>query len=119
MGSTKWQPGLPIESVIKEDLNKISDLNLDDIDKAIEYLLYTMKKQVFIDKNKRTAVIFSNHYLISKGKGIIVIPAEKTEEFKSLIIPFYEEKDDKNKGVHKRKMLHENLKHIFLNFFMT
>ena len=94
IGGTKWQPDLPIESVIKEDLNKISDLNLDDVDKAIEYLLYTMKKQIFIDGNKRTAVIFSNHYLISKGKGIIVIPAEKTEEFKSLLIPFYEGKDN-------------------------
>ena len=94
IGGTKWQPDLPIESVIKEDLNKISDLNLDDVDKAIEYLLYTMKKQIFIDGNKRTAVIFSNHYLISKGKGIIVIPADKTEEFKSLLIPFYEGKDN-------------------------
>ncbi len=94
IGGTKWQPDLPIESVIKEDLNKISDLNLGDVDKAIEYLLYTMKKQIFIDGNKRTAVIFSNHYLISKGKGIIVIPAEKTEEFKSLLIPFYEGKDN-------------------------
>ncbi len=94
IGGTKWQPDLPIESVIKEDLNKISDLNLDDVDKAVEYLLYTMKKQVFIDGNKRTAVIFSNHYLISKGKGIIVIPAEKTEEFKNLLIPFYEGKDN-------------------------
>lgn len=94
IGGTKWQPDLPIESVIKEDLNKISELDLDDVDKATEYLLYTMKKQVFIDGNKRTAVIFSNHYLISKGKGMIVIPAEKTEEFKSLLIPFYEGKDD-------------------------
>ena len=94
IGGTKWQPDLPIESVIKEDLNKISDLNLDDVDKAIEYLLYTMKKQIFIDGNKRTAVIFSNHYLISKGKGIIVIPAEKTEKFKSLLISFYEGKDN-------------------------
>ena len=69
-------------------------MNLDDAGKTIEYLRYAMKKQIFIVGNKRTAVIFSNHYLISKGKGIIVIPAEKTEEFKSLLIPFYEGKDN-------------------------
>lgn len=104
IGGTKWQPDLPIESVVKEDLNKISDLNLDDVDKAIEYLLYAMKKQVFIDGNKRTAVVFSNHYLISKGEGIIVIPAEKTEEFKNLLIPFYEGKDnEKIRGFIKEK----------------
>lgn len=94
IGGTKWQPDLPIESVIKEDLNRISDMETDEVDKAIEYLLYTMKKQIFIDGNKRTAVIFSNHYLISKGKGIIVIPSEKTEEFKNLLIQFYEGKDN-------------------------
>ena len=37
---------------------------------------------------------YSNHYLISKGKGIIVIPAELTQEFKDLLIPYYEGKDE-------------------------
>lgn len=90
IGGTKWQPELPIESVIKEDLEEILQKNIDDIDKAIQILLYIMKKQIFIDGNKRTAVIFSNHYLISKGKGIIVIPVELTEEFKSLLVSYYE-----------------------------
>ena len=54
-----------------------------------------MKKQVFIDGNKRTAVIYSNHYLISRGKGIIVIPAELTDEFKDLLILYYEGRDEK------------------------
>lgn len=90
IGGTKWQPELPIESVIKEDLEEILKKNIDDIDKTIQILLYIMKKQIFIDGNKRTAVIFSNHYLISKGKGIIVIPVELTEEFKSLLVSYYE-----------------------------
>ncbi len=94
IGGTKWTPELPIESVIKEELEEIFNKNMEDIDKAIELLLYTMKKQVFIDGNKRTSVIFSNHYLISKGKGIIVIPAELTQEFKNLLIPYYEGKNE-------------------------
>ena len=95
IGGTIWKPDLPIESVIKEELEEIFSKELDDIDRAIELLLYIMKKQVFIDGNKRTAVIYSNHYLISKGKGIIVIPAELTEEFKDLLIPYYEGRDEK------------------------
>lgn len=95
IGGTTWKPDLPIESIIKEELEKIFSKELDDIDRAIELLLYTMKKQIFIDGNKRTAVIYSNHYLISKGKGIIAIPAELTEEFKDLLIPYYEGKDEK------------------------
>lgn len=95
IGGTTWKPELPIESIIKEDLEKIFNSKMDDVDRAIELLLYTMKKQVFIDGNKRTSVIYSNHYLISKGKGIIAIPAELTEEFKDLLIPYYEGKDEK------------------------
>ena len=95
IGGTKWIPDLPIESVIKEELEEIFYNKMDDVDRAIELLLYTMKKQIFIDGNKRTAVIFINHYLISKGKGIIAIPAELTDEFKNLLIAFYEGKDEK------------------------
>ncbi len=95
IGGTSWKPELPIESIVKEELEQIFNKKLDDVDKAIELLLYTMKKQVFIDGNKRTSVIYINHYLISKGKGIIAIPVELTEEFKDLLIPYYEGKDEK------------------------
>lgn len=96
IGGTKWTPELPIESVIKEELEEILNKKMDDVDKAIELLLYIMKKQVFIDGNKRTSIIYCNHYLISKGKGIIVIPAELTEEFKDLLILYYEGKEEDN-----------------------
>lgn len=52
-----------------------------------------MKKQIFIDGNKRTSIIFANHYLISKEKGIIVIPVELIGEYKDLLINYYEGKD--------------------------
>lgn len=95
IGGTKWTPELPIESVIKEELEEIFNKEMDVVDKAIELLLYIMKKQVFIDGNKRTSVIYSNHFLISKGKGIIVIPVEQTDKFKDLLISYYEGKDEK------------------------
>ena len=96
IGGTNWKPEIPIESTIKDELKNIFKLNIDDIDKAIEILLYVMKKQIFIDGNKRTAVIFANHYLISKAKGLIVIPNEKVEDYKKLLILYYEGKDEKS-----------------------
>lgn len=95
IGGTSWKPSLPIESVIKEELEEIYNSQKTIIDKAIELLLLVMKRQVFIDGNKRTAVIFANHFLISKGKGIIVVPAEHVEEYKRLLIMYYEGKDTK------------------------
>lgn len=56
--------------------------NIVEIDKAIDALLYVKKKQLFLDSNKRTAVIFANHILI-KGVGwLIVIPVELVNDYK-------------------------------------
>ncbi len=98
IGGTSWTPGIPIEADIKEDINNLlnNNNNSNDIDKAISLLLYVVKKQMFIDGNKRTSIVFANHYLISKGKGLIVIPVEKVEEYKKLLIDFYES-DNKEK----------------------
>ena len=93
ISGTNWTPDFPIESIIKEELNDIINKQISDIDKAIELLLYVMKKQIFIDGNKRTSIIFANHYLISKGKGIIVIPVKLIDEYKDLLINYYEGKD--------------------------
>ena len=48
--STKafWKPQLPIESLIKEELTELMNLDIDDIDKAIELLLFVMKKQIVV-----------------------------------------------------------------------
>lgn len=95
IGGTTWKPALPIESIIKEELNNIYTSNLSILDTTIEILLYIMKKQIFLDGNKRTAVIFANHFLISNGLGIIVIPTNATEEYKKLLISYYEGKEVK------------------------
>lgn len=99
IGGTNWTPDIPIESMIVEGLNNILNRKISNVDKAIELLLYVMKKQIYLDGNKRTAVIFANHFLISKGLGVIVIPADKTDEYKSLLISYYEGKDTKT--IHK------------------
>lgn len=95
IGGTTWTPDIPIESDIKEDLRNILEANQDDLEKAIKLLLYVVKKQMFIDGNKRTSVIFANHFLVSRGKGLIVIPAEKVEKYKNLLIKYYETDDSK------------------------
>ena len=94
IGGTTWSPELPDEATIKETINGILESNNDDVDKAIELLLFVVKTQAFIDGNKRTSVIFANHFLIGKGKGIIVIPVENVEEYKSLLIKYYETDDN-------------------------
>ena len=93
IGGTTWIPSIPIESRVVEELNGLLNSELDDVSLAIELLLYVMKRQIFIDGNKRTAVILANHHLISKGLGIISIPGDLVEDYKKMLIMYYEGKD--------------------------
>ena len=95
IGGSSYVPSIPIENNVKEKINNIIDSSLDDIDKSIELALYVMKTQIFIDGNKRTGIIFANHYLISKGKGLLVVPYDLVSEFKKLLVSYYEGKENK------------------------
>lgn len=93
IGGSSYIPPFPYESQVKEQLEAVLSIK-DDVERAISALLFVMKKQLFLDGNKRTAVLFANHILISKGKGIIVIPAERVQEYKELLIQYYESDND-------------------------
>ncbi len=90
IGGTKWKPQLPMEGEIKQDIKDILDSADNISQKAIKLLLYVMKKQIFIDGNKRTAVIFANHLLIKNACGLIVVPENLVDKFKTLLIYYYE-----------------------------
>lgn len=94
IGGTSYIPPLPIESLVKETILDIVGSVEDAVDVAITLCLYCMKTQIFNDGNKRTAVIFANHYLISKGGGMIVIPESQVTKFKRLLVAYYEDKDN-------------------------
>jgi len=105
IGGTNYVPPIPIEFDVKEKIEKIINSSNKDIDKAIELCLYVMKTQIFNDGNKRTAVIFANHYLISKGLGLLVIDYEKVSKFKKLLVNYYEDKDIESIKVFLRKCI--------------
>lgn len=90
IGGSSYIPPLPMEMVVKDQLTEIAERQKDAVDIAIELCLYCMKTQVFLDGNKRAAVIFANHYLIANGRGILVIPEKEVPEFKRLLVAFYE-----------------------------
>lgn len=90
IGGTSYVPPLPIESVVVERIDEIRKQDKEPIEIAIELCMYCMKTQVFKDGNKRASVIFSNHFLISKGMGLLVIPEKDVTKFKKLLIEYYE-----------------------------
>ena len=93
IGGSSYIPPLPMEFEVRERIEEILQYDTEDIDKAISLCLYTMKTQVFIDGNKRAAVIFANHFLIARGQGFLVIPEAHVAEFKKLLVDYYEGED--------------------------
>lgn len=90
IGGSKYIPPLPFIDQVREDIRNIAESNIAPLDRAVEALLYVKKKQLFLDGNKRTAVIFANHILVKNAAGLIVIPAERVDEYKKLLIHYYE-----------------------------
>ena len=62
-------------------------------ERAIEYMLYGMRNQLFWDGNKRTSTICANKIMIQNGNGIIKIPDDKLQEFTTLLSEFYTTND--------------------------
>ncbi|MGM9874004.1 MAG: Fic family protein [Bacilli bacterium] len=93
IGGSTYIPPIPSEYIVKQNIIDLLDSDLEDIDKAIELCLYVMKTQIYNDGNKRTAIVYANHYLISKGQGLLVIDYNKVSDFKKLLISYYEDKD--------------------------
>ncbi len=93
IGGTSWEPEMPDTGIIMESINKIEQI--EDIElRALKYFCYIARTQMFIDGNKRVAQLMANKVLIEHNIGIFQIPIEKLEEFKGLLIDFYETGDD-------------------------
>jgi len=92
IGGTSWKPDMPIESQIKEELADIHGI-ANTTDRAITIMLWCMRKQMFLDGNKRTAQFIGNKEMITGGAGILSIPIERQDAFRRLLITFYETND--------------------------
>ena len=94
IGGTTYIPPLPIEQIVREELDGILRGSGNEIETAIRLCLYCMKAQIFNDGNKRAAVIVANHYMIAHGQGLLVIPESVVPEFKRLLVAYYEDRDN-------------------------
>lgn len=92
IGGTSWKPDMPIESQIKEEIHDILTIR-EPTDRAITLMLYLMRKQMFLDGNKRTSMLAGNQVMIANGCGIISVPIEDQPEFTKLLVDYYESGD--------------------------
>lgn len=93
IGGTSWEPEMPHTGIIMDSMKEIE--RIEDVElRALKYFCYIARTQMFIDGNKRVAQLMANKILIQNNVGIFQIPIEKLEEFKGMLIDFYETGND-------------------------
>lgn len=85
---TDYIPDIPYKEKVEQDIFNILEIE-NSTEKAIEYMLYGMRSQLFWDGNKRTSTICANKIMIENGCGIIKVPDNKLESFTTLLSEFY------------------------------
>ena len=86
-------PEVPNEEDVIIKINSILQIE-NPTERAIEYMLYGMRAQLFWDGNKRTSSICANKIMIENGCGIIKISDENLEQFMTLLSEFYDTNDN-------------------------
>ena len=89
ISGTEYVPDIPKEDEVKTKLNEI--LAIENVTtRAIKYMLYGMRNQLFWDGNKRTSLISANKILIQNGKGILMVQDKHLKEFSQLLTQYYD-----------------------------
>ena len=81
MGGTSWVPDMPILAIESAT------------ERAITLMLWSMRRQMFPDGNKRTSMLAANQVMIQNGCGIISVPIEEQGAFTEKLVRFYETND--------------------------
>jgi hypothetical protein len=85
-----YTPAIPIESEVVSAINEIMSSEGSLTYKALKYMYYAMRTQLFWDGNKRTAIVSTNAIMMLDGLGIVNISEQQLEYWNQLLSEFYE-----------------------------
>ena len=88
ISGTDYTPEIPKEEKVISEIDNINQI-ANITERAIEYMLYGMRTQLFWDGNKRTSTICANAIMIKNGKGIIKVADKHLKEFNELLTEYY------------------------------
>lgn len=88
ISGTEYVPPIPNKEQVQQEIEDILKIEFVT-ERAIEFMLYGMRSQLFWDGNKRTSIICANKILIENGKGILIVKDKNLEAFSGLLSEFY------------------------------
>lgn len=93
ISGTNYIPDIPVYEIVEKEISNI--LKIEEVTlRAIKFMLYSMRKQLFWDGNKRTSMIVANKIMIQNGKGIITVKEDNLLEFNKLLTEYYDTGND-------------------------
>lgn len=86
-----YKPTIPVESEVAQRIKEVlADDTVSTTYRALKYMYYAMRTQIFWDGNKRTAIISANYIMLINGNGILHIEESKLEVWNELLSKYYE-----------------------------
>lgn len=92
IGGTSWTPELPHLQTIIEKLEEINRMS-NKLEAALEMFCFVTRTQMFLDGNKRVAQLMCNKIMMENDIGIFSVPYDEIDQFKKLLVEFYETND--------------------------
>lgn len=93
ISGTSYKPEIPKAEEVTNKIKSILTSSKTVTEKAIELFLWSCRSQLFWDGNKRTSIISANKFLISEGKGILMVEDKDLREFNKRLTDFYDTND--------------------------
>ena len=88
ISGTSYIPEIPKRENVENQLDFILD-NPNPTDKALNIMCWGMKSQLFLDGNKRTAMLVANKIMIENGCGVVSISVDDIQKFSKLLSDYY------------------------------
>ena len=86
---------IPVETDVAQHIETILSNKLTSTTyRALKYMYYAMRTQIFWDGNKRSALIATNYIMLLNGNGILHIDESHLEVWNKLLSEFYETNND-------------------------
>lgn len=84
-----YQPTIPDETQVKREFSDLVQSEATTTDKAITLLLWLSRVQLFLDGNKRTAIIAANALMFTGRRGLLAVPENKLAEYLQRLQQYY------------------------------
>ncbi len=78
-----WLPPLPEPQRTQQELVNILTSSATATERALNLNLYLSRWQLFMDGNKRTAIVAANALMVQAGAGLLAIPENKMHWYRS------------------------------------